>query len=153
VAAKKLKAKLQRDDRGTVSFVVPEDVVESFRSGKRPPVQTTINGYPYRTRVAVYGGVSYVMLRKDVLAGAGVDAGDSVNVTIDLDQAPREVEIPPELTRALNADRAAQAAFEKLSYTHRKEWARWIAEARREETRRRRVARAVEMLRAGRKEP
>ena len=153
VATTKLKVKLQRDERGAVSFVVPEEVVESFRSGKRPPVQTTINGYPYRARVAVYGGISYVALRKDVLEGAGVDAGDSVNITIDLDQAPREVEIPPELTRALNADRAAQAAFEKLSYTHRKEWATHIAEAKREETRKRRVSRAVEQLRAGKKEP
>jgi len=153
VAHKKLKVKLERDERGAVSFTVPEDVVESFRSGKRPPVQTTINGYPYRTRVAVYGGISYVMLRKDVLDGAGVSAGDRVEITIDLDQAPREVEVPPELTRALNADRAAQAAFEKLSYTHRKEYARWIVEAARDETRRRRVERAIEMLRAGRQHP
>src|SRR5438132_1494849 len=153
VAAKKLKAKLERDDRGAVSFAIPEEVVESFRSGKRPPVQTTINGYPYRTRVAVYGGVSYVMLRKDVLEGAGVGPGDSVEVTIDLDQAPREVDVPPELTRALNADRAAQAAFEKLSYAHRKEYVRWIGEAKRDDTRRRRVQRAVEMLRAGRQAP
>ena len=153
MAATKLKVKLQRDDRGAVSFVVPDEVVESFRSGKRPPVQTTINGYPYRTRLSVYGGISYVALRKDVLEVAGVAAGDSVNVTIDLDQAPREVEVPPELTRALNADRAAQAAFEKLSYTHRKEWANWIAEAKREETRKRRVRQAVEGLRSGKKEP
>ena len=153
MAAKNLKVKLQLDDRGAVSFVVPEDVVESFRSGKRPPVQTTINGYPFRTRVAVYGGVSSVMLHKEILDGAGVGAGDTVNVTIDLDQAPRELEMPPELTRALNADRAAQAAFEKLSYTHRKEYAKWIADAAREETRKRRVARAVEMLRAGKQSP
>jgi hypothetical protein len=145
--------KLDAGERGMVSFVVPEDVVESLGSGKRPPVNVTINGYPYRTRVAVYSGVSYVGLRKDIQAGAGVKAGDRVSVTIELDHAPREVEVPADLARALNGDRVAQQAFDKLSYTHRKEYARWIEEAKRDDTRRRRVNRAVEMLRGGRMNP
>jgi uncharacterized protein YdeI (YjbR/CyaY-like superfamily) len=79
-----------------------------------------------------------------------VEAGDAVTVAIALDDAPREVEVPPALAAALEGDAEAREKFEALAFTHRKELARWVAEAKREETRERRVAQALEMLRAGR---
>ena len=79
----------------------------------------------------------------------GVQAGDEAAVTIELDEAPREVEVPVDLAAALAADPQAAASFEQMAFTHRKEYARWIAEAKRDETRQRRVAQAVEMIKAG----
>jgi uncharacterized protein YdeI (YjbR/CyaY-like superfamily) len=80
---------------------------------------------------------------------AGVEAGQQVELALELDAAPREVEVPAALARALADDPVAGAAFEALSYTHRKEYARWIEEAKREQTRERRVTQALAMLRAG----
>lgn len=88
-------------------------------------------------------------LNREVRESAGVEAGDKVEVAIELDTDPREVEIPEPLARALSADPDAQAAFQRLAFTHRKEYARWVAEAKREETRDRRVTRALQMLREG----
>jgi len=88
-------------------------------------------------------------LNRAVRQEAGVEAGDTVDVRLELETAPREVEVPQALTNALAEDPAARAAFDRLSYTHRKEYARWIAEAKRDETRNRRVAQALEMLRQG----
>jgi uncharacterized protein YdeI (YjbR/CyaY-like superfamily) len=78
-----------------------------------------------------------------------VEAGDEVEVTIELDTAPRDVEVPEALAAALAADSQAKAAFDGMAFTHRKEYARWVAEAKREETRQRRVQQALDMLRAG----
>jgi Bacteriocin-protection, YdeI or OmpD-Associated/Domain of unknown function (DUF1905) len=113
----------------------------------RAPVRVTINDFTFRTTVAVYGGVALIGLNKANRAGAGVDAGDRVTVEIEPDTEPREVELPPELATALAADTELREFFDGLSYTHRREYAEWIAEAKREETRERRAARAVELLR------
>jgi uncharacterized protein YdeI (YjbR/CyaY-like superfamily) len=80
----------------------------------------------------------------------GVDAGDTVTVHLELDTEQRLVQVPPELADALAGDPEASAAFERLAYTHRKEFARWVAEAKKEDTRLGRAAQALEMLRAGR---
>jgi uncharacterized protein YdeI (YjbR/CyaY-like superfamily) len=95
------------------------------------------------------GGEFLVGLSREVRQGAGVQAGDEVDVTIELDSAPRDVEVPEALAAALAADPQAKAAFEGMAFTHRKEYARWVAEAKRDETRQRRVQQAVEMIRAG----
>jgi uncharacterized protein YdeI (YjbR/CyaY-like superfamily) len=84
-------------------------------------------------------------------AGAGI--GDEVDVDVELDDAPREVDVPRELAAVLERDREAARAFEKLSYTHRREYARWIAEAKRADTKQRRVANVAEMLRSGIRTP
>lgn len=89
-------------------------------------------------------------LNRAVRKEAGVEAGDTVEVKIELDTAPREVEIPEALADALAEDSEARAAFDRLAYSHRKEYARWIEEAKRDETRKRRVVNALEMLREGR---
>jgi uncharacterized protein YdeI (YjbR/CyaY-like superfamily) len=88
-------------------------------------------------------------LSRAVRQEAGVEAGDTVEVELELDAAPREVEVPAALAAALEGDPSARAAFEALAYTHRKEYAVWVQEAKREDTRQRRVAQALEMLRAG----
>jgi uncharacterized protein YdeI (YjbR/CyaY-like superfamily) len=89
-------------------------------------------------------------LNRAVRDEAGVDAGDTVDVELALDTAPRELELPAALTDALAADGEARAGFDGLAFSHRKEFARWINEAKREETRERRVAQALQMLREGR---
>ena len=78
-----------------------------------------------------------------------MDAGDCVTVEVELDTEPREVEVPPELAEALEPEPELRAFFDGLSYTHRREYAEWVAEAKRVETRRRRAAKAVELLRDG----
>jgi uncharacterized protein YdeI (YjbR/CyaY-like superfamily) len=88
-------------------------------------------------------------LSREVREGAGVQAGDDVDVTLELDAAPREVEVPEPLAAALAANPNAAAVFGRLAFTHRKEFARWVSEAKREETRDRRVQQALEMLRTG----
>jgi uncharacterized protein YdeI (YjbR/CyaY-like superfamily) len=95
------------------------------------------------------GGESLVGLNREVRQGAQVEAGDVVDVTLDLDTAPRDVEVPEALARALADDPEAEAAFARMAFTHRKEYARWVADAKRDETRERRVVQALEMIRAG----
>ncbi len=137
--------------RGPAAAVVLDDaqVAEVGEGARRFPVVATVNGYTWRTSVARMGGEFLVGLNREVRQGAGVAAGDQVDVILELDQAPREVEMPPALAAALAGDEQARAAFEKLAFTHRKEYARWVAEAKREETRERRVQQALEMIKAG----
>jgi uncharacterized protein YdeI (YjbR/CyaY-like superfamily) len=96
------------------------------------------------------GGEFLLGLNQEVRAAAHAEAGDEVEVVIALDTAPREVEVPPALQQALDADAEAKGIYEALAFTHRKEFARWVAEAKKDETRDRRVVQTLEMLRAGR---
>src|SRR5213595_1124556 len=134
--------------RGPAAAVVldREHVAEVGEGAKRFPVVATVNGYAWRTTVTRMHGEFLLGLNAAVREAAGVQAGDTVDVLIELDPAPRAVEVPEGLAGALAADPDAKAAFERLAFTHRKEYARWIEEAKREETRDRRVARALEML-------
>jgi hypothetical protein len=138
--------------RGPAAAVVlDDDAVAAVGEGaQRFPVAATINGHTWRTTVTRMGGEHLLGLNKAVRQAAGAEAGDTVEVLIELDTAPREVEVPEALAAALAGDPEAQRGFEGLSYTHRKEYATWIAEAKKAETRERRVAQALEMLRAGR---
>jgi hypothetical protein len=132
------------------ALVLNDDQVAAVGEGaKRFPVVATVNGYTWRTSVARMGGEFLVGLNKEVRAGAGAQAGDTVALELKLDTDPRTVELPPALAQALEADPKAKATYDGLAFTHRKEYARWIAEAKREETRERRVAKALEMLHAG----
>lgn len=130
-------------------LAVPDEVVTALGSGKRPAVQVTIGKHSYRTTVAAMGGRFLVPLSADNRAAAGVAAGDEIEVDIEPDTAPREVMLPADLAAALAADGTARAFFETLSYTHRKEWARWIEEAKQAETRASRLSKAITALRAG----
>ena len=125
------------------AFDLPFDPKAEF--GKvRAPVRVTINGYEFRTTVASMSGRYLVGLNKEVRAGAGVEAGDRVTVELVLDDEPRTVEIPGDLAAALDPE--SRSFLDGLAYTHRKEYVRWIEEAKREETRRARIEKAAAML-------
>ena len=128
---------------------VPDDVVEELGSGKRPPVVVTIGGYSYRTTVAAYTGSYWIPLAAEHREAARVQAEQEVDVLIELDSAPRTVELPDDLSAAM--DDAARTAFDGLAFSHRKEWVRWVEEAKKAETRTARIAKTVEGLKAGRK--
>jgi hypothetical protein len=130
---------------------VPDDVVAALGSGKRPAVLVTVGGHTYRTTVAPMGGRFFVPLNADNRTAAGVAAGDDVDVDIELDDAPREVAVPSDLAAALGEDDTARAFFDGLSHTNRKEWVRWIEEAKKVETRETRIAKAVASLGAGKR--
>jgi hypothetical protein len=145
-----LTATLQSRGPAAAVVLTDEQVAQLGEGRKAFPVQATINGYTWAGRVSRMGGEFLLGLRREVRTGAGVEAGDEVTVTIALDEAPREVDVPPALAQALEGDATANAKFDALAFTHRKEFANWIAEAKKDETRERRVAQALQMLREGR---
>ncbi|MFO7321454.1 MAG: YdeI/OmpD-associated family protein [Chloroflexota bacterium] len=122
---------------------VPAEAVAALGKGKRPPVKVTVNGYTYRSTVAPYGGVFMLPLAKEHRHAAGVRAGDEVEVTLELDEEPRTVDVPADLAAALAEKPGARGAFDKLSYTMRKEHVRQVETAKAAETRQRRIARIV----------
>lgn len=144
MASHRFEAVLEPRGGGTI-VEIPFDVRAAFGRA-RPPVRATVNGYTWRTTIAVYGGISLIVLRREVREAACVVAGEQIAVELELDSEPRVVEPPDDLRAALDAAPEARAAFDSLSYTHRKEYVRWIEEAKRAETRRRRVEKAVSML-------
>jgi hypothetical protein len=137
--------------RGPAAAVVLDgELVAAVGEGaKRFPVVATVNGYTWRTTITRLRGEFLLGLNRAVREEAGVEAGDTVEVKLELDTAPREVTLPEALANALAEDSEARVAFDRLAYTHRKEYTRWIDEAKRDETRQRRVAQALEMLREG----
>ncbi|MFL6074850.1 MAG: YdeI/OmpD-associated family protein [Mycobacteriales bacterium] len=144
-------ATLELHGKTATGIAVPEDVVTALGGGRRPAVAATVNGHTYRTTVTPMGGRFMLPVSGDRRAAAGVAAGDDVEVTLALDTAPREVTVPDDLTAALAAaDDAARRFFDGLSYSHRLTYVTWIESAKKAETRQRRVAQAVEMLREGR---
>jgi antitoxin component of MazEF toxin-antitoxin module len=128
---------------------VPAEVIEALGAGQRPPVTITVNGYTYRTTAVRMGGRFLVPLSAEHREAAGVAAGDEVVVEIENDSAPREVALPDDLAAAM--DEPARTAYDALSYTHRKEWVRWVEEAKKPETRATRIEKTVAGLRAGKK--
>jgi hypothetical protein len=128
---------------------VPDEVVAAMNAGKRPPVVVTVGGYTYRTTVAPMGGDFWIPLAAEHREAAGVQAHEEVDVTVELDTAPREVPVPDDLAAAF--DEPARATFDGLAYSHRKEWVRWVEEAKKPETRTARIEKTVESLRAGKK--
>jgi hypothetical protein len=146
-----IRFKAQLQPRGPAAAVVLDDAQVAIvgEGAKRFPVVATVNGYTWRTSVTRMRGEFLLGLNREVRQSAGVQASDEVEVTVELDAAPREVEVPDALAAALAADPQASASFERMAFTHRKEYARWVAEAKREDTRQRRALTALEMIRAG----
>jgi hypothetical protein len=128
---------------------VPDEVVEALGGGKRPPVVVTVGGYTYRTTVAPMGGAFYVPLAAEHREAAGVQANQEVDVRLELDTAPRDTALPDDLDAALDDD--ARAHFHALAPSHRKEWVRWVEEAKKPETRATRIEKTAAALREGRK--
>jgi bacteriocin resistance YdeI/OmpD-like protein/uncharacterized protein DUF1905 len=145
------RATLELHGKTATGFVVPTEVVEALGAGKRPPVRVTIGTHTYRSTVAVMGGRNLLGVSAENRAAAGVAAGDELDVHLELDTSPREVSVPQELAAALADDEKARTFFEGLSPSQKQWHAQSVQSAKIDETRARRVAKSVEMLREGRK--
>lgn len=145
----RFRTKLLTAGKTALGFEIPPEVVEGLGAGKRPPVLVTINGYTYRNTVAVYGGVYMIGVSAENRAQAGVAGGETVDVDLELDTAPREVEVPPELGAALDAEPAARATFDKLSYSNKSWHVLQVTGTNNPETRARRIAKSIAVLREG----
>ncbi len=139
----RISATLEQHGKTATGVEVPAAVVEELGAGRKPPVVVTINGYQYRSSIAVMGGRFLLPVSAEVRAGAGVAAGDVLEIELALDDAPREVEVPADLAEALAADAEAHAAFDALSYSNRRRLVLAVEAAKAPETRQRRIAKTV----------
>lgn len=130
---------------------VPPEVIEALGGGKKPKVAVTVNGFEYRSTVAVMGGKFMISFSSDKRAASGIKGGDPIDVTLELDTAPREVDIPADFAAALAAEPAAKSFFDSLAYSHQLRHVLSIADAKTDETRQKRIVKAMDMLRAGKK--
>ena len=145
--SRRFRAVLEKDDKTSgTGIAIPLDVPKLFGTRGRVPVRGTLDGAPFRSTLAPYGGRHYLPVNRGLREAAGAQAGDTVEVVLERDTEPRVVEAPPDLKRALKKDKAAAAAWERLSYSHKREYAEAILEAKKPETRERRVAGAIAQL-------
>ena len=142
------RATLQLAGKTATGIVVPSGVVERLGGGGRPAVRATIAGHTYRSTVAVMGGQYMIPVSADNRSRAGVAAGDRVDVRLELDTEPRQVEVPADLAAALEAEPTARAAFDRLSYSQKRWYVLGIEEAKTAATRDRRITKAVTTLAA-----
>ena len=132
------------------AFLLTDEQVAVLGDGKKAfPVRLTVNGRTFPLRLARMGGENMIGMRKDVREAAGLAIDDVVEIEVAADAGERTVEVPADLAAAFAAEPPAGAAFDALAYSHRKEFVRWVSEAKREQTRADRVAKTVEMVRAG----
>ncbi|MET0788802.1 MAG: YdeI/OmpD-associated family protein [Cellulomonas sp.] len=132
---------LELSGKSATGMPVPAEVVEAMGRGARFPVVVTINGYSYRSTVTPYGGKTLIPVSAENRAGAGIAAGEEIDVDIEFDDAPRTVEVPDDLAAALTG--TARAAFDALSVSRRKAIVQPIEDAKTPETRERRIAKAI----------
>jgi len=144
----KFRSTLELGGKTATGLEVPPKVVVSLGSGKRPPVRVTIKGHTYRSTVAPMGGKFYLPVSAENREAAGVAAGDRLEVSVELDTAPREVVEPPDFKKALDRSKQARKAFDSLSYTRKKEHVLSIEGAKTAETRERRIAKALSALKS-----
>src|SRR4029453_14241049 len=144
----RFRASVRPSGRGAGGHLVevPYEVVAALGGRGRIPVQASFNGVPYRGSIVKMGGVIMLGVTKAVMAEAGAGPGDVLDVVVENDEAPPEVEVPPELTKALKRNRAARSVWDGLSFSHRREYVGYIVEAKKEETRARRVERTIQAL-------
>ena len=146
----RFRTTILQSGKTSTGIEVPAEVVDALGAGKRPPVTVTLNGYTYRSSIAVMGGAYMVGVSSDVRAAAGVQGGDELDVDIALDTAPREVAVPDDLRAALDAEPAARETFEKLSNSNKSWHVLQVEGAKTDETRQRRIAKSVATLKEGR---
>lgn len=147
----KFSATIQLARKTATGIEVPADVITALGGGKRPAVKVTINGYTYRTTVGVMGGRYLLSVSSDVRAAAGVAAGDHVEVTLEPDTEPRELDIPPDLAAALDPE--TRQFFDSLSRSRRQRFVLPIEQAKTPQTRQRRLDQAITALRDRKTEP
>lgn len=144
-------ATIQNAGGGGAFVEVPFDVEAAFGS-KRPRVKAMIEGVPYRGILTRMGTECHLLVvLKEIREQIGKTFGDPVTITVEPDTEPRVIEIPAGLKKAFKLEKEAKAFFDKLSYTHQREYVMWINEAKREETRLNRITKAIEMLKQGKK--
>ncbi|WP_446666422.1 YdeI/OmpD-associated family protein [Flexivirga sp. B27] len=140
---------IQLHGKDNLGITVPDNLVEELGGGKRPKVVVTLGDYTYRTSIARMGGQFLFGVNKEHRAKAGVHAGDEVTVGLELDTAPRDVTLPPEVAAALTEKPALASYFASLSYTKQKEYVTWIESAKKPETRENRIAKTLANLAEG----
>ncbi|HVF24936.1 MAG TPA: YdeI/OmpD-associated family protein [Anaerolineales bacterium] len=144
-------ATIQNAGGGGAFVEVPFDVEEAF-GAKRPRVRAVIEGVLYRGILSRMGTERHLLvILKEIREKVGKTFGDEVKITVELDEEPLVIEVPDDLKKAFKAEKEAKALFDKLSYTHQREYVMWINEAKREETRQRRILKAIELLKEGKK--
>jgi uncharacterized protein DUF1905/bacteriocin resistance YdeI/OmpD-like protein len=150
---KRFRVLLEKDEKTEATGIqIPFDVQKVFGTRARVPVRGTINGFPYRSSIFnMGGGCHFMAVNKSMREGAKAKGGDIITVLMERDEEPRVITPPLELASALKTNKDARATWEKLSYTHQKEYAQAIEEAKRPETRTRRIEKTVAELAAGRK--
>ena len=141
------------EDPSNPIFEVPGEVIGQLGGGKRPRVTVSLKGIQFRTTIAVYGGLFYLGVRRELRDAAQLEPGDVVDITVERDDQPRVVDVPDDLAQALARDPEASQVFESLSFTNRKEYVNWITSAKRTETRQRRLVEVPALLRQGRRTP
>ena len=134
--------------KSATGIEVPAEVVAALGSGKKPAVTVTVNGYSYRSTVAVMGGKNLIPVSAEHRKAAGLTAGDAIEVDLVLDTEPRTVDVPAELAEALKGAPEAKAAFEKASHSRQRQWAESVTSAKTDETRERRLAKVLDELNA-----
>ena len=145
---KRFRAVLEKDtDSSATAIAIPFDVEKAYGARGRVPVRGTLNGFAFRSSVfPMGGGCHWLVVNRDMREGAKIKAGETISVVMERDDEPRVITPPEDFARALAANKAALAAWDKLSYTHRKEYARAIEEAKKPETRARRIEKAIAAL-------
>jgi hypothetical protein len=147
----KFRSTLLLGGKTATGIKVPDHVVIALGSSKRPMVVVTIGSYTYRSSIVPRDGAYMLPVSAEVRAGAGIAAGDEVDVEVQLDTAPREVTVPADFADALDASAEARAFFDGLSYSNQLRHVLSIESAKTPETRARRIEKAVSDLRAGKK--
>ncbi|MEK6753625.1 MAG: YdeI/OmpD-associated family protein [Chloroflexota bacterium] len=143
---------IQNAGGGGAFVEIPFDVEAAFGS-KKPKVKAMIKGVPYRGLLVRMGTENHLLIiLKGIREQIGKTFGDEVKITVELDTEPRVIEVPAELKKAFKTEKDAKAFFEKLAYTHQREYVMWINEAKRDETRQARIAKTIEKLKKGKKE-
>jgi hypothetical protein len=146
----RLRAELQRTGGNTTGFEVPADVVAALDGGGRPKVAVTVNGYSFRSSIAKMGGSHWLGVSAERRTEGGLTGGEVYDLDIELDATPRVVEVPGDLRAALDADPAASAFWETLSFSSRRYHVDQLTAAKTAETRARRVAKSIGLLAEGR---
>ncbi|HYP29712.1 MAG TPA: YdeI/OmpD-associated family protein [Blastocatellia bacterium] len=149
-ARKRFEVMLEKDEKSTVtSIIIPLDVHKEFGTRARVPVRGTINGFPFRSSIfPMAGGRHYMVVNKPTREGAKVKGGDIIKVVMERDEEAREITPPEDLARAMKGNKAARAAWDKLSHTNRKEYAYAVESAKKPETRARRIEKVMAELSA-----
>ena len=146
----RFRATVEATGKNTTGIPVPQEVVSGLAAGRRPAVTVTVAGHSYRTSIGSVDGSAMISLSAENREKAGLDAGDEVDVSLELDTAPREVTVPAELAAALQADSAALRTWDQLSNSNKRWHVDSIGGAKTTETRERRLAKSLDALRAGR---